>query len=209
MRIGYSIVKADSLVQFAPSDFNRNGVYYYESGSLGGRNSSGRYWESDLASTANARLLGFTTDSLDPQSQFHKGYGWSIRCLGRQFSSVLCWQLPTYNGTKSYQNLLVEVYGGVGSSLKNSRVGVITQNKPVNFILSGVYYHDSGTGRETALNDSTLWTKDSKVGRQQSQEFGATIQMLGATHDGTRGFGFSFRCLVPLGSLATPYLRWY
>ena len=53
------------------------------------------------------------------------------------------WQLPTYDGTKSYQNLLVGVYGVTWNSdwlnWNKSNIDVALQRNPINIIRSGRY----------------------------------------------------------------------
>ena len=63
-------------------------------------------------------------------------------------SASLCWQLPTYDGTKSYQNLLVGVYGMVSYGLINygkyDKADSQIQSTPLDLIRSGTYSYTSG-----------------------------------------------------------------
>ena len=118
-----------------------------------------------------------------PRIFLHKKY-----YRGEKYS----WQLPSYSGTKSYQNLLVDVYGGVENVPNGSIAAII----PINFTLSGAYYYDSGNHKLSEV-DSTMWTRSRDyIKSGQPYEFGSTDKSFGKTHDGSWGFGFALRCLV-------------
>ena len=102
------------------------------------------------------------------------------------------WQLPTYDGTKSYQNLLVGVYGGVNDG---SNRDSIIQQKPINLIHNGFYDYDSG-GIGGRNNVGYYWRPSSvSADNARSLYFHSTyLSPLGYGND--KGLGFSLRCLV-------------
>ena len=181
-------INFDTEIQMKPTNFIRSGFYNYSSGGINSRNNYGPYWQSNNYSHIYTRALYFLSTLLNPQDTTnYKGYGYSLRYLVRQGH----WQLPTYDGTKSYQNLLVEVYG---ISESYSAVGVkinsdsSIQFPPFNFIRSGFYIYSSGQTNfawrgsfwystisvDLLFNSDTLRTQDSSA----------------------KGFGLTLRCLV-------------
>ena len=66
------------------NSFVRGGRYSYSNGSLDYRGSYGYYWESRVSNANYAHNLYFGSAYLDPQGHdFHKGFGFSLRCLAR------------------------------------------------------------------------------------------------------------------------------
>ena len=106
-------------------------------------------------------------------------------------------QLPTYDGTKSYQNLLVGVYGmeSTGTTVK-LRYDTELQQNPLDFIRSGSYSYISGN---INARDSSGYYWESRAGsitntwrmRFDSIYFGAQY-----LNYGDKGNGLSVRCLV-------------
>ena len=107
-------------------------------------------------------------------------------------------QLPTYDGTKSYQNLLVEVYGGQASGGNNLTINSdsIIQFSPLGFIRGGNYYYASGRiSNRNSFGD--YWQfGGSDIENAQFSDFGASY--LSAQASANKGYGFPIRCLVPL-----------
>ena len=66
----------------APLSLVRAGNYYFGDGSLNNRGSNGNYWESKANNANNAYDLNFNSGNLNPQDNWDKGRGFSIRCLG-------------------------------------------------------------------------------------------------------------------------------
>ena len=114
-------------------------------------------------------------------------------------SASLCWQLPTYDSTKSYQNLLVEVYGGqesngtIGRTINSDSV---IQFSSISFIRSGYYSYSSG-GISVRDSNGYLWELEAVL------TIAARILYFNSTYlypqnTTYKGSGFPLRCLVPL-----------
>ena len=106
------------------------------------------------------------------------------------------WQLPTYNGTKSYQNLLVEVYGKQTSDSLGffDRADAQVHFSPIYMGREGEYSYISGkaTNRGT---DGTLWQSTShSASNAKDLVFHSTF--LGTLYASDKGRGYSLRCLV-------------
>ena len=80
---------ADSILLSQPLSFLRSGYYHWQTASRNYRGSDGRYWESRIASVTLANYLYFYSSSLNPQYGNFRGYGFSVRCVSRQPSSVI------------------------------------------------------------------------------------------------------------------------
>ena len=180
----------DTITQNNPISFIRRGEYTYNSGNLNHVISRGIYWIPQVGSDTIARYLLFSATALLPQQGYVKGLGYPLRCLVRLVFS----QLPTYSGTKNYQNLLVEVYGGTtGSDWPSTKLDAIIQNDPINLIRSGLYGSGSISYRNT---DGDYWqskvTNTSYVMRLFFYSTGLGPQ----DESGAKGRGFPLRCLV-------------
>ena len=103
----------------------------------------------------------------------------------------MLWQLPTNDGTKSYQNLLVGVYGMQTSNRTNFDTEI--QQKPFNFIRSGRYNYD--IGNITFLtNDGYYWqAKTSSAVEVETLLFYATRISVQTSYP--KGRGQPLRCL--------------
>ena len=114
-------------------------------------------------------------------------------------------QLPTYDGTKSYQNLLVGVYEMTTSNRINYDTEV--QRIPLDFIRGGYYWHVNGR-----ISDKTdlgrYWGVVSNSSTS-AQSFGFGSVLLDPQHTNGKGVGLFLRCLVRWSFPSTPYLRWY
>ena len=69
--------------QKTPLSLVYSGHYYWVDGSLYNRGSRGDFWSSTPGSTVGARLLGFLSTRLVPQSGNDKIDGFSIRCVAQ------------------------------------------------------------------------------------------------------------------------------
>ena len=114
-------------------------------------------------------------------------------------------QLPTYNGTKSYQNLLVEVYGiDMGSGKKDYYL----QIKPTNLIRGGLYNYGSGGITNDKYSGFYWESRSYTIIYAWSLYF--SYGGLNSQNGNNKGMGFSLRCLVPLAggnSLPTMVLK--
>ena len=73
----------ETILNFVPLGFLRAGYYYYSGGGLISRASYGYYWLHRRNSITNAYNLLFFSDYLYPQNNYHRGLGYSLRCLAR------------------------------------------------------------------------------------------------------------------------------
>ena len=120
--------------------------------------------------------------------------GSSLRTIQKNKVLDVSLQLPTYDGTKSYQNLLVEVYGGTDGYLLDSNLDVIIQNNPISFIRSGRYYYGSGSIVDRS-NESFYWGLI-PVSDTYARYLYFYSTYLNPQSSNYKGNGFSFRCLV-------------
>ena len=107
-----------------------------------------------------------------------------------------CWQLPTYDGTKSYQNLLVEVYEMQTYNLWDgswNNLDTALQVLPISLIHSGIYNYNygiitnTGTGyylESIPYNTTNVW---------YLHFLSAYLDPRTSLH---KGYGYSLRCLV-------------
>ena len=111
-------------------------------------------------------------------------------CLGRQ--------LPTYNGTKSYQNLLVGVYGiqvgGSWSAPLHNPDSVMHQS-PLNFSRSGYYSCNSGSTNSGRSDGYYHSSRTGSATTMQYLNFNSTY-LLPLNNYYERGAGITLRCLV-------------
>ena len=110
--------------------------------------------------------------------------------------SLVHWQLPTYDGTKSYQNLLIGVYGETWNSnwqnWDDSHKDTVLQQEPTNLIRGGRYYSGNIATRN---NEGYFWTYQSILAADSgSLRFHSTA--LYPSNANAKGHGFSLRCLV-------------
>ena len=80
---GLASSSAGSLALRAnPLNFNLSGYYEYYFGDMFNRGLGGRYWSSTAYSSAtNAYYLTFDMSTINPQSNYYKGLGCSVRCV--------------------------------------------------------------------------------------------------------------------------------
>ena len=190
--IDWLSTRLDTVTQNIPINLIRNGYYKYDSGSISSRNNYGYYWWLQASSNMLAMHLRLNATALYSQHHSHKGAGYSLRCL----VSLASRQLPTYDGTKSYQNLLVGVYGTQTSTSTVTTINSdsILQLSPTSFIRNGRYNHDSG--RALYFNErGNYWQSESySITHARDIVFFATTLN---PRDGTyMGVGLSLRCLV-------------
>ena len=67
----------------SPLAFVYTGYYAYDSGSLYGEGSLGRYWSRTTGSGTGAYGLYFNSSNVDPQNNYNRGNGFALRCVGR------------------------------------------------------------------------------------------------------------------------------
>ena len=108
-------------------------------------------------------------------------------------SASLCWQLPTYSGTKSYQNLLVEVYGGTEVYNFKGNFDSLAQLTPMNFARSGVYNGSAGSTSHTTSAGRYVQARVNSKGDFMTLTFFDNYMQLGFPYN--KGYGFSLRCL--------------
>ena len=199
--------KLDTILQQPPISFTRSGYNYSEDGSIEFRGTFGYYWHSRTSTSGSAYILMFRITRLNPQNAYTKGLGFSLRCL----VPLVFRQLPTYDGTKSYQNLLVGVYGIAWNSnwkeWNETHMDAPPQQKPISFIRSG-WYSSGNIGRLST--DGYYWhlRANSDITVSISWFVSAALYPQGTNG---KGYGHSLRCLSARNkpSPATPYLRWY
>ena len=97
-------------------------------------------------------------------------------------------QLPTYDGTKSYQNLLVGVYGGI--DIGNNRDAIL-RRKPSNFVNAGDYHYNGYLGGRGGNNYWLSVTRSSIV----AANLYFTSNYFNPQEGYQKGSGFSLRCL--------------
>ena len=74
---------ADSILLSQPLSFLRSGDYNWQTASRNLRGSYGYYWGSRIFSVADANSLSFDSSGLDPQPNYNRGTGFSVRCVAR------------------------------------------------------------------------------------------------------------------------------
>ena len=184
------LLNADSSVQLNPVNLTSNGSYSSSSGSISGYNSEGYYSQSRVYSDINIIVSRFTHVFLLPQNALAKGNGFTVRCLVRLGPR----QLPTYDGTKSYQNLLVGVYGGqyVDGSMGINRADAFLQQLPTNLIRSGYYSYKSGS---IGNSNGNYWELQAhSITNTKYLVFNDNL--LSPRFNDNKGVGYSLRCLV-------------
>ena len=99
--------------------------------------------------------------------------------------------LLSYSGTKSYQNLLVDVYGGIDTEFKQSNLGVVALQYPLSFSSRGFYQNSGKIDGNWAVflwSNNTLYT-------DKAGDSDLAIEAFFVQYQATRGRGLSFRCL--------------
>ena len=79
-------INVDAQLNTAPFNFVRSGYYLNSDGKIysnQGDYGVGLYWSSRSGGNTHAIYLYFFSTYLYPRNSFPKGYGHSIRCLGR------------------------------------------------------------------------------------------------------------------------------
>ncbi|MBQ2638215.1 hypothetical protein IJF89_00855, partial [Candidatus Saccharibacteria bacterium] len=71
----------DAMLGVFPLSFSRSGSYYWYSGGLSNRGSSGYYWSAASYSDTSSYLLTFNSSYLYPRNGNSKGYGFAVRCV--------------------------------------------------------------------------------------------------------------------------------
>ena len=59
------------------------GYWSWDGASENGQSNGGSFWSSTPSSEANAYYLNYWSTGVNPQTNYHKGYGFSIRCVAR------------------------------------------------------------------------------------------------------------------------------
>ena len=194
----------DSGVLSNPLSFTHDGFYNYITANLGVRGDQGFYWSLRSANTTRSSVLGFIDNLLDPQSNNSEhAFGDAVRCIasGGLAPDSICpkgWQLPTYEGDKSFTTLINTSY-----SMKNDTQ--ITENdidagalsNPLSLLRSGVFgwhvaglYDRGGYGYYWSLrSDSTTHSSNLRFGNTD----------LNPQYSDARGGGFAVRCVSVYG----------
>ena len=108
------------------------------------------------------------------------------------------WMLPTYDGNKSYYNLIINVYGGINRNpaLSNSQADGYILNNPLSFFRSGYYYWESAS-RNSRGSRGYDW--ESRIVSATNSNYLSFYSTYLYPQDGTsRGYGFSVRCVSAL-----------
>ena len=82
-KTGNKLSHGDTIIQIAPLNFLRAGIYDYTSNSLTFRTTYGYYWSGRYYSIPNSYRLPFEATGLHLQNSNSRGYGFSLRCLAR------------------------------------------------------------------------------------------------------------------------------
>ena len=104
--------------------------------------------------------------------------------------------LLSYSGTKSYQNLLVDVYGGTSESYANSALASIVFQSPFNFTRSGFrHFNRNDNGSDGSGVTGYFWLAEYYNSRAARIMYHDSDRLSPATLE-SKGFGFTVRCLV-------------
>ena len=122
------------------------------------------------------------------------------KALGALFAALIARvprQLPTYDGTKSYQNLLVGVYGGQESkgNLFTTNSDSIIHFQPIAFIRGGNYNCSSGSINNLLSSFGTYWESRAYL-TDLAWYFNLNFTTLDSQAGSPKGNGYSLRCLV-------------
>src|SRR5574344_1421328 len=79
----FSSTSPSVIVENAPLNFVRGGVYVYSDGQLYDRGTHGYYWSTTGSGSTNSRGLNFYPSNFIPQNYNLKGYGLSVRCANK------------------------------------------------------------------------------------------------------------------------------
>ena len=182
----------DTEIQQNPLNFIRSGNYGYSSGDVSNRSIRGIYWLPRIESANSARFLYFYSTHLYAADNYDKGSGYSLRCLVRLGHR----QLPTYDGTKSYQNLLVGVYGGqyVSGNTGIDKADSFMKRPPTNFIRGGHYNYNSGRVSDRSSGGWYWYPNSTSTTRANRLTFGSDYLIPNDSYN--KGQGFPLRCLA-------------
>ena len=102
-----------------------------------------------------------------------------------------------YSGTKSYQNLLVDAYGGTDYDKipSASNISSIASLSPFSIVVSGDYAYYHG-GIYNQLTGKYLWTQQASSYGDQAYYLDVAQNYLRPQTPYYKGYGFSIRCLV-------------
>src|SRR5574344_2532833 len=71
------------IVENAPLNFVRGGIYYLLSGDTGDKGMVGYYWSTMVLNSTGAPHLSFRPSRFYPQDGNLRGYGFSVHCITR------------------------------------------------------------------------------------------------------------------------------
>ena len=172
--------------------FARGGFYYVTYASINATGSEGYFWTRGTNHNDNAISLLTTSTYLRTIIPYLKGYGFSLRCL----VSLVSRQLPTYDGTKSYQNLLVEVYELTEAS-DPSKYKINTDSQlhfiPISLVHNGRYYFSDGETHDFGY--TFYWQSSRAYDATQSFTLHTCSSYIFPVYSYARGYGQSLRCL--------------
>ena len=105
------------------------------------------------------------------------------------------WMLPTYDGNKSYYNLITNVYGGINRNpaLSNSQADGYILQQPLSFLRSGNYSWESAS-RNSRGSYGHYW-ESRFYSSTSSYYLSFSSTDLYPQNDNYRGRGISVRCL--------------
>lgn len=189
------------------SDLNDRSSYSMYSNSPIGSRWSNRYYDNTISPTENEYLVNGTTPSATGELYEHVGnlYTWSaatatsdaaLTTSGQVAASSICprgWQLPEYEGNKSWYNLL-----DVKHRMFYHDDDDLMLAKPFTFVRSGFYEPGSGELVSGNSGGNAFWTNTvSPYGGQ----YAATMDFYpnGSTttqNGGVRYRGFAIRCVA-------------
>ena len=102
--------------------------------------------------------------------------------------------LLSYSDTKSYQNLLVDAYGGTNGSYTGSTLGSLTLQTLFNLTYSG--YYNTATGGIFEQGSYGYFWESQPYYNPYARALNFAHAYLGSQGANYKGRGFSLRCLV-------------
>ena len=121
-----------------------------------------------------------------------------IRATGLNFAALSArvqrWQLPTYDGTKSYQNLLVGVYKiEPGNTTTKPKYDTEIQIMPLDLIHSGNYDYNFGSAK-TDKEYGYYWEQRTNSIMEARNLYFRSINF-NPQSSRNKGYGLALRCL--------------
>ena len=101
--------------------------------------------------------------------------------------------LLSYSGTKSYQNLLVDVYGGKDDF--GIRISAFALRNPISFFYGEIYHNEYG---KTTTASRSYYTENGAMSNLRIASLHIHADFLGVQYymSSLKGAGYAIRCLV-------------